>query len=101
VIQSTITWSNLQQRLAEALDVYPTSLHAQYRLSTEPKALPFDLISQRNLDAMIALVRPLLVPALLANGLPSKRQLKNVTVQIFNKGDNVSSEKVFFFVFLS
>jgi len=78
---------SLQERLAKLLDVYPSSLQVQYRLSTQPKALPLDLQTENDLKMMFTLVQPLVVPQLLANGRRSTRKLKPVTVQIFNKGD--------------
>jgi hypothetical protein len=85
IVASTTSWFAFQERIAKHLNVYPSSLHIQYRFSTDSKALPCDLTSQDNLDTMITLLRPLVVPPLLANGRRSTRQMKAVTVQIFNK----------------
>jgi hypothetical protein len=44
MIFSTILWADLQEKLCEILNIYPASLYAQYRLSTDAKAsLPFGL----------------------------------------------------------
>lgn len=94
-VSSDIHWVLLQERLAKALDIYPSSLHAQYRLSTQPKALPLDLQCENDMKMMFTLVRPLVVPPKLANGRRSTRTMKHVTIQIFNKGDAVPiSDKV-------
>jgi hypothetical protein len=87
-IWSTTPWLKVQEMLSEMFNVYPTSLHAQYRLSTENKsALPFDLTSQSELTMMYDLLQPLIVPPLLANGKRSTRKMKDVKVQVFNAGD--------------
>jgi hypothetical protein len=87
MVQLDITWMSLQEHLTKLLDVYPSSLQVQYRLSTQPKVLPLDLQTENDLKMMFTLVQPLVVPQLLANGHHSTRKLKPVTVQIFNKGD--------------
>jgi len=95
MIQSDISWMCLHERLAKCLDIYPASLQAQYRLSTQPKALPLNLQNENDLKAMITLVQPLIVPCLLANGRCSNRTMKMVTVQIFNRDEvAVISDKV-------
>jgi hypothetical protein len=97
IIQSKVAWTVLHQWLAKILDVYPTSLQAQYWLSTEPKALPFNLANENDLKMMLTLVKPLVVPPLLANGRRSTRKMKPVTVQVFNKNEAitaVAAEKV-------
>jgi hypothetical protein len=94
-IQSTITWTTLQEDLARLLDVYPSSLQAQYRLSTQPKALPLDLQTENDLNMMVTMLRPLIIPPLLQSGRRSTRQMKPVTVHIFNRDDVMAiSDKV-------
>jgi hypothetical protein len=89
VIESNISWLDLQERLAQALNVYPASLHLQYRLSTDhPKSLPFELTSAKHLENLIMVLRPLIVPPLLANGWRSTRKMKSVLVQVFSEGDD-------------
>jgi hypothetical protein len=89
IVSSTISWFNLQQTLARILDIYPTSLHAQYRFSTDSKQmLPLDLTSPQHLNTLTTLLRPLVVPRLLANGRRSTRPMKAVTVHVFNKGED-------------
>jgi hypothetical protein len=64
-------------------------LHAQYRFSTDNKeSLPLDLTSQADLNTMLSLLQPLIVPARLANGRRSTHKMKLVVVQIFNKNDD-------------
>jgi hypothetical protein len=88
----------LHERLAKCLDI--ASLQAQYRLSTQPKALPLNLQNENDLKAMITLVQPLIVPRLLANGCHSNRTMKMVTVQIFNRDEvAVISDKVCYRLF--
>jgi hypothetical protein len=89
---STISWDNLEERMGEVLNIYLKNLRLQYRLSTDSsKSLPFDLASQPQLDAMITLLRPLIVPPLLASGKKSTRKMKPVSVQVFNKDDELGS----------
>ena len=85
MIQSNVSWITLQEHLARLLDIYPSSLQAQYHLSTQPKALPLDLQHENDLKMMLALIQPLIVPPLLSNGRRSIRKLKPLTVHIFNK----------------
>jgi len=92
IIPSTTSWFELEHKLAKILDIYPTSLHAQYRFSTDNKeSLPLDLTSPQNLQIMMTLLRPLVVPPILSNGRRSTRKMKPVTVQVFNKGDDTST----------
>ena len=86
-IQSTITWTALQEDLARLLNVYPSSLQAQYHLSTQPKALPLDLQTENDLNMMVTMLHPLIIPPLLQSGQHSTRQMKPVTVHIFNRDD--------------
>lgn len=89
---STILWPDLQQKIAQILNIFPTSLHAQYRLSTEGKnALPFDLTSQSDLNVLHNMLRPLVIPPRKQNGQRSGRKMKEVKVQVFNKGDTAQT----------
>lgn len=75
--------------VAQYLNIFQSSLHLQYRLSTDNKgSLPCDLTSQRCLDILISILRPLIVPPILANGRRSTRAMKSVAVQVFIKGDD-------------
>jgi hypothetical protein len=57
VVSSTMPWDSLQHKIAEHLNIYPASLHAQYHLSTDNKQLlPCDLTSQCQLDVMKTLL---------------------------------------------
>ena len=92
VIMSTTPWFSLQQKLAELFNIYPSSLHAQYRLSTDAKSsLPVDLITQLHFDTMITLLRPLIVLPCLQSGKHSTQKMKPVTVQVFKKDDRPPS----------
>jgi len=63
IVASTILWFNLEQTLAQILDIYPTSLHAQYHFSTDSKqTLPLDLTLPQHLNMLITLLWPLVVP---------------------------------------
>lgn len=90
---SSITpWTALKDKLSEIMNIHPTTLQAQYRLSTENKrSLLFDLTSQLDLDALIIRLRPLVVPPINADGRRSTRRMKAVSVQIFNKNDELQS----------
>ena len=72
-IFSTIRWPTLEQKLSEILNIYPASLHAQYHLSTDAKgSLPFDLTSSPDLQQLVNMIQPLVVPPRLANGSDQK-----------------------------
>jgi hypothetical protein len=93
MIFSTILWANLQEKLCEILNIYPTSLHVQYQLSTDAKAsLPFDLTSPQEFQQLINMIQPLVVPLHLANRWRSKKRMKEVTVSMFQKGDSLDSQ---------
>ena len=80
-------WYLFQGMVAQTLDIFPMS-PLQYLFSTEAKtALPCDLACQQHYDAMIARLRPLVVPPILANGHRSTRTMKPVAVQVYKKGD--------------
>ena len=85
---STIPWLTLQQKLAELFNLYPSSLHAQYRFSTDAKgSLPLDLTTRLHFDMMITLLQPLIIPPHLQSGKCSTWKMKPVMVQVFNKDD--------------
>ena len=88
MISSLAAWTGFHDKLAEMLNIFPTSLHAQYRFSTEHKeSLPLDLTSEAQFNMMMSLLRPLVVPPRTATGRRSTRKMKPVVVQIFNKND--------------
>ena len=88
IISSTTPWFSLQEKLAELFNIYPSSLHAQYRFSTDTKgSLPLDLNTQLHFNTMITLLRPLIVPPRLQSGKRSTWKMRQVTVQVFNKDD--------------
>jgi hypothetical protein len=93
MILSTILWANLQEKLCKILNIYPALLHAQYQLSTDMKgSLLFDFISHQEFQQLINIIQPLVVPPCLANGWRSKKQIKEVTVSMFQKGDSLDSQ---------
>ena len=82
------SWTGFHDKLAEMLNIFPTSLHAQYCFSTEHKeSLPLDLTSEVQFNMMMSLLRPLVVPPRTATGRCSTRKMKPIVVQIFNKND--------------
>ena len=89
-IQSNVSWIILQERLAKLLDIYPSSLQVQYRLSTQPKGPLYDLQHEKDLENMLTWIQPLIVPARLANGQCLTWKLKPLMVQIFNKDEAVA-----------
>lgn len=92
-IFSTILWAELQEKLSKILNIYPASLHAQYRLSTDAKgSLPFDLTSRQEFQQLVTMIQPMVVPPRLANGKRSKKWMKEVTVSVFQKGDSLDSQ---------
>ena len=87
-VWSTAFWPGLQKRISEILNVFTSSFHAQYRLSTDNKTdLPFNLTSQSDLDVLHDMLRPLIVSPRLVNGKRSTRKMKEVKVHVFNKLD--------------
>jgi len=94
-LSSLASWPNLQNRVAEVLNVHQGSLQLQYRFSNEKtNSLPFDLRSYDDYDEMRDQLRPFILPRILANGKRSKTVRKLVIVQLFNRGmEEVSGEK--------
>jgi hypothetical protein len=94
-LQSSTSWDNVQDMVAQVLNIHPGSLQLQYRFSNEKSnSLPFDLRSDEDYSSMCKKLQPLVVPRILANGKPSKSIRKLVTVQLFNRGmEEVSGEK--------
>ena len=75
-IKSTTTWDELQDLLLLTFNVHPSSLHAQYWLSTEKKdTLLCDLTSQKQLDTLIDFIRP------------KRGNSRQVIVDMYNKHD--------------
>lgn len=95
ILSSSKSWDNLQDRVAQILNVHPGSLQLQYRSSNEKNnLLPFNLRSQDDYEEMCDQLRPFVLPKILANGKLSKSIRKPVTVQLFNRGiDETSGEK--------
>lgn len=94
-LPSSKSWADLQDRVAQALNIHHGSLKLQYRFSNEKNnSLPFDLSSDNDYIEMRNQLRPFILPKILANGKPSKCARKLVTVQLFNKCmEEVSGEK--------
>ena len=91
----TTSWANLQDRVAQVLNVHQGSLQLQYHFSNEKNnSLQFDLRSHDEYNEMRDQLRPLIVPRVLANGKVLKSIQKLVTVQLFNSGmEGASGEK--------
>jgi hypothetical protein len=89
VISSAISLYALHQKIASSLNIFPDSLQAQYRFSTDPKGtLPCDLVTHAHFSTLLKLLRERSVPAKLRSGLPSAKRMKAFTLQVFNKGDS-------------
>lgn len=83
-LPSTTLWYNARQQIAKALNMFPDSLHLQYRFSNEQKgSLPFNLDTVESYEEMREKLEPFVVPELTKQGKPRKKKL--VTVQIFDK----------------
>lgn len=86
-LPSITPWADLQDWVAQVLNVYRGSLQLQYRFSNEKNnSLPYDLHSHDDYDAMRDQLRPFIVPKILASGRVSKTVRKLVMVQLFNRG---------------
>ena len=86
-LSSLTFWDDLQDRVAQVLNVHQGSLQLQYRFSNEKNnSLPFDLLSHDDYDEMHDQLRPHILPRILANGKRSKSIRKLVVVQLFNRG---------------
>jgi len=89
---SETKWANLEDKIAGILNIFPANLRAQYVLSTEPAgAIPIALTSQDDLAELHERLIPLVVPPRNANGSVSKRKMKEVTVKVTDKNDDVTS----------
>jgi len=87
-VQSNIGFYRLRDRVALILKAHPQSIELQYRFSNDrPSALPCDLTSEQEFQAMVDCLRPLIVTPMLRNGKHSSRVMKAVTLQLFNKDD--------------
>ena len=96
-VSSDISWTELQDVLAQMFNIHPSMLHAQYRLSTDTKgSLPFDLSNSDALQVLVDMVRRVIMPPRLASGKPSKRQRKAPIIQVTNKSEQtpLSTDKV-------
>lgn len=95
-LSSLTSWADLQDRIAQVLNVHTGSLQLQYRFSNEKNnSLPFELSSHNDYRDMRDQLQPFVVPKILANGKPSKTVRKLVSVQVFNRGtEGVSGTKV-------
>ena len=71
---STISWSVMHDWLSRVLNMHPAKLHAQFQLSTNAKGLlPFDLTSFQDLQQLVTMIEPLVVPHHLTNGKRSTK----------------------------
>jgi hypothetical protein len=92
-VSSTKLFYSLRDKIAKTLNAYPQSVKLQYCFSTETKALPCDLTSQQQFQALITQLRPLVVLPILSSGCCSTQVMKPVTVQVFNKDDGDPAAK--------
>jgi hypothetical protein len=93
-IWSDKTWedSNLEECIAQSLDVHPTNLRAQYILSTDKRdAIPISLTCEEDYNALVSRVNTLGHPGYTAAGKLSKRKRKDIIVLVTNKGDETAS----------
>lgn len=80
-IQSTITYDDLRTAIGEKIEQYPGLVRPQYRLdSDKAKQGLISIQSDNELEMFIRRLRPLIVPARLANGKPSARPPKDPLV---------------------
>jgi hypothetical protein len=85
-LSSLLSWDEIREKLAKMLNIYPGSLHAQYRFSTDSKgSYPYDLMNPEQLSSMLTILQPLVAPRCLASGCMSAPPRKPATVLIFNK----------------
>lgn len=89
---SKTKWEDLEEKIARILNIFTANLRAQYVLSIEPTgAIPIALTSQADLDELHERLIPLVVPPRNANGTVSKRKMKELTVKVTDKGDDVNA----------
>ena len=102
-LSSLASWANLQDQVAQALNVHQGSLQLQYCFSNgKTNSLPFDLHSYDDYDEMHDQLRPFIVPRILANGKHSKSAWKLVMVQLFKRDmEGISGEKLARWVVIS
>ena len=91
---STTKWTDFEETIAKVLNIFTSNLRAQYVLSTEPTStIPIGLTSEDDLAELHTRLIPLVVPPRNANGSKSKRKMKEFTVKITDKNDDVTSSK--------
>ena len=74
IFPSTISWPAMQDQLSRVLNIHPAMLHAQFLFSTDAKGLlPFDLTFFQDLQQLVTMIEPLVVPHCLANGKRSTK----------------------------
>ena len=87
-VPSSIGFHRLKDQVALILKAHPQAIELQYRFSNDcPLALPCDLTSEQEFQAMVDRLRPLIVTPRLHNGKCSSQVMKAVTLQLFNKDD--------------
>jgi hypothetical protein len=88
-VSSETKWTELEDKIAGILNIFPANLHAQYVLSNEPAgAIPIALTSQGDLAELHERLIPLVVPPRNADGSRSKRKKKEVMVKVTDKNDD-------------
>ncbi|KAH7923723.1 hypothetical protein BV22DRAFT_1130419 [Leucogyrophana mollusca] len=86
-ISSDITLDALRNVVAEKIERFPAHVRLQYRLdSDKAKTNATSIQNDEELDIFIGRIRALVVPTRLANGKPSTRAIKAVTVRFEDAG---------------
>ena len=90
-VTSKTKWADLEEKIAQILNIFTTNLCAQYVISIEPAgAIPIALTSQADLIELHECLAPLVVPPQNTNGSISKQKMKEVIVKVTDKGDDVA-----------
>jgi len=89
LVSSTTEWTELQQKIAAVLDVFPTSLQAQCILPGDKSTdLKISLMSQEDLNDLHLELRAKIVPPQNANGKHSKHKHKEITISVTDKNED-------------
>ena len=90
---STTKWPDFEESIAKILNIFTPNLRAQYVLSTEPtNTILIALTSENDLAELHTRLAPLLVPPRNANSSKSKRKMKEVTVKVTDKSNDITSK---------
>jgi hypothetical protein len=92
-IESSTTFDNFCILIGQKTNSFPGLLRLQYRLDTDKPKSPWTSIrSEEELKMFISKMRPLIVPAKLANGQKSTRVLKAFTVYLQDVSEDAAKE---------